>query len=147
MAELKKRRPFGRLFRLGKCDLMFTPLEIMPRCSAAGLGFIIIPAGFNAPLEFLTGFTLQCLGEIFSRCCSDTDDHRIRIKQKGDSSFFKNRGIDGKGPEHSCIQGTYPVQTACRPDRPFGVLRAQKPKFSPLIFNGRWRKRYILFRP
>jgi hypothetical protein len=49
-------------------------LEIMPRCSAAGLGFRIIPAGFNplrlrdsaasAPLgfesqrlEFLTGLT------------------------------------------------------------------------------------------
>jgi len=29
----------------------------MPRCSAAGFGFIIVPAGFNAPLEFLTGFT------------------------------------------------------------------------------------------
>jgi len=29
----------------------------MPRCSAAGLDFTIIPAGFNAPLEFLTGFT------------------------------------------------------------------------------------------
>ena len=28
----------------------------MPRCSTAGLDFIIIPAGFNAPLEFLTGF-------------------------------------------------------------------------------------------
>jgi hypothetical protein len=37
----------------------FTPLEIMPRCSAAGLDFTIIPAGFNAPLEFLTGFTYQ----------------------------------------------------------------------------------------
>jgi hypothetical protein len=37
----------------------FTPLEIMPRCSAAGLDFRIIPAGFNAPLEFLTGFTLN----------------------------------------------------------------------------------------
>ena len=36
---------------------MFTPLEIMPRYSAAGLDFRIIPAGFNAPLEFLTGFT------------------------------------------------------------------------------------------
>jgi hypothetical protein len=43
----------------------FTPLEIMPRCSAAGLDFRIIPAGFNSPLgfesyrlEFLTGFTL-----------------------------------------------------------------------------------------
>jgi hypothetical protein len=35
----------------------FTPLEIMPRCSAAGLDFRIIPAGFNAPLEFQTGFT------------------------------------------------------------------------------------------
>jgi hypothetical protein len=29
----------------------------MPRRSAAGLDFRIIPAGFNAPLEFLTGFT------------------------------------------------------------------------------------------
>jgi hypothetical protein len=35
----------------------FTPLEIMPRCSAAGLGFKIIPAEVNALLEFLTGFT------------------------------------------------------------------------------------------
>jgi hypothetical protein len=35
---------------------IFTPLEIMPRCSAVGLDFRIIPAGFNAPLEFLTGF-------------------------------------------------------------------------------------------
>ena len=39
----------------------FTPLEIMPRCSAvppvAGLHFRTIPAGFSAPLEFLTGFT------------------------------------------------------------------------------------------
>ncbi len=35
----------------------FTPLEIMPRCSAAGFHFRIIPTGSNAPLEFLTGFT------------------------------------------------------------------------------------------
>jgi hypothetical protein len=49
-----------------KDSIHFTPLEIMPRCSAAGLGFRIIPAGFNAPpveslwverLEFLTGLT------------------------------------------------------------------------------------------
>ena len=33
----------------------------MPRCSAAGLDFRIIPAGFNAPLEFLTGFTVSLL--------------------------------------------------------------------------------------
>jgi len=38
-------------------EWIFTPLEIMPRYSAARLGFRIIPAGFNAPLEFLTGFT------------------------------------------------------------------------------------------
>jgi hypothetical protein len=37
--------------------LIFIPLEIKPRCSAVGLGFRIIPAGFNAPLEFLTGFS------------------------------------------------------------------------------------------
>jgi hypothetical protein len=39
-------------------QIHFTPLEIMLRCSAAGLHFKTIPAGFNAPLEFLTGFTL-----------------------------------------------------------------------------------------
>jgi hypothetical protein len=31
----------------------------MPCCSAAGLDSRIIPAGFNAPLEFLTGFTVS----------------------------------------------------------------------------------------
>jgi hypothetical protein len=36
----------------------FTPLEIMPRYSVAGLSPRIIPAGFNAPLEFLTGLTI-----------------------------------------------------------------------------------------
>jgi hypothetical protein len=36
---------------------IFTPSEIMPRCSVADLDFNIIPAGFNALLEFLTGFT------------------------------------------------------------------------------------------
>jgi hypothetical protein len=30
---------------------------MMPCCSAAGLDPRIIPAGFDAPLEFLTGFT------------------------------------------------------------------------------------------
>jgi len=39
----------------GEDIIPFTPLEIMPRCSAAGSDFRIIPAGFNAPLEFLTG--------------------------------------------------------------------------------------------
>ena len=36
---------------------MFTPLEIMSRCSEAALNLRIIPAGINAPLEFLTGLT------------------------------------------------------------------------------------------
>ena len=60
--------------------LEFTPLEIMPPRSAAGLHsrlqdgqFRIIPAGFNplrlrgsaasAPLKFLTGFTAFCWKE------------------------------------------------------------------------------------
>jgi len=34
----------------------FAPLEIMPRSSAAGLDFRMILAGFNAPLQSLTGF-------------------------------------------------------------------------------------------
>jgi len=33
------------------------PVRIMTRCAAAELDFRIIPAVFNAPLEFLTGFT------------------------------------------------------------------------------------------
>jgi putative acetyltransferase len=37
--------------------ILFTPLEIMPRCFSAGLDFGIIPTELNAPLEFLTGFT------------------------------------------------------------------------------------------
>jgi len=36
----------------------------MPHCSAAGLDFIKIPAGFNASLEFLTGFTGEGMGSI-----------------------------------------------------------------------------------
>jgi len=34
----------------------------MPRRSAAVLRFNKIPAGFNAPLEFLTGFTFLDVG-------------------------------------------------------------------------------------
>ena len=34
---------------------MFTPLEIMSRCSEAALNLRIIPVGINAPLKFLTG--------------------------------------------------------------------------------------------
>jgi len=34
---------------------LFTPLEIMDRCSAAGLGFRIIPAGFNPLRQRLRG--------------------------------------------------------------------------------------------
>jgi hypothetical protein len=33
------------------------PVRNNDPCSAMGLGFRIIPAGFSAPLEFLTGFT------------------------------------------------------------------------------------------
>ncbi len=36
---------------------MLCPVHHAVQVSAAGLDFRIIPAGFNAPLEFLTGFT------------------------------------------------------------------------------------------
>jgi len=39
----------------------------MLHCSAAGLDFRIIPAGFNAPLEFLTGFTIKLLPSLGGR--------------------------------------------------------------------------------
>jgi hypothetical protein len=55
-----------KLYSSFRQSLNFTPLEIMPRCSAAGLDFRIIPAGFNAPLEFLTGFTLYTLSVILN---------------------------------------------------------------------------------
>jgi hypothetical protein len=41
-----------------------TLLEIMPRCFAAGLYCKIAPAGFNPPMEFLTG---QVSGFLFNR--------------------------------------------------------------------------------
>jgi hypothetical protein len=34
----------------------------MPCCYAAGLGFIMVPAGFNSLLDFLTGFTSRRIG-------------------------------------------------------------------------------------
>ena len=49
---------FGRPvpLREAKYEVIFTPLEIMPRCSevpfGAGLHFREIPAGSNAPLGF-----------------------------------------------------------------------------------------------
>ena len=52
--RLSRDSPLG--FQPPEHGSIFTPLEIMPRCSAAGLDFRIIPAGFNAPLQFLTGF-------------------------------------------------------------------------------------------
>jgi hypothetical protein len=47
-------------YLLGGCGFsglfsFFTPLEMMSRCSAAKSWLIVIPAGFNASLEFLTG--------------------------------------------------------------------------------------------
>jgi len=39
----------------------------MPRCSGAGLDFRIIPAWFNALLEFLTGFTTKLLPSLGGR--------------------------------------------------------------------------------
>ena len=55
----EKSKNFVKEFPEHDSRFGFTPLEIMPRCFAAGLDFRIIPAGFNAPLEFLTGFTLS----------------------------------------------------------------------------------------
>jgi hypothetical protein len=58
--ELEEELEDGRNRRRSVKDLfVFTPLEIIPGCSARGLGFIIIPAEFNAPLEFLTGVTSE----------------------------------------------------------------------------------------
>jgi hypothetical protein len=53
---------------------VFTPLEIMPRCSAAELHCRIIPAGFNALLEFLMGFTMA------GRFCKSEAEDRINLK-------------------------------------------------------------------
>jgi hypothetical protein len=62
-SRLTKQALYHIRFRAGLLILkpqfsyLFTPLEIMAHCSVAGLHFRIILAGFNAPLEFLTGFT------------------------------------------------------------------------------------------
>jgi hypothetical protein len=48
---------FKMLYPFRLSNSSFTPLEMKPRSSAAGLGPRIIPAWFDAPLKFLTGFT------------------------------------------------------------------------------------------
>ena len=58
-------------------SLKFTPLEIMPRCSAAGSHFNEVPAGFNAPLEFLTGFTWTRQDGFCLKWISSHFDHGI----------------------------------------------------------------------
>ena len=57
---LKSSKSEIRFFKIN----LFTPLEIMLPCSAAGLYFRTIPAGVNAPLEFLTGFTVGAEDEL-----------------------------------------------------------------------------------
>ncbi len=52
----------------------------MARCSAAGLDFRIIPAGFNAPLEFLTGFTMVVIpAPIFIGINSSRNPEKQRV--------------------------------------------------------------------
>ncbi len=58
---------FSIYFDFGPCNLIYPVRNNAPLlppgqrpsgpAAAAGLDFRIIPAGFNAPLEFLTGFT------------------------------------------------------------------------------------------
>jgi hypothetical protein len=82
----------------GHDDMEFgvlTPLEIMPRCSAAGSDFRIIPGGFNAPLEFLTGLTSNAM--LYALCAmqsSLSDAH-----QGEDSSQTKEDGWNPCGEE------------------------------------------------
>ena len=45
--------------------------------AAAGLDFRIIPAGFNAPLEFLTGFTLKTLSPKYMNEPNDLNDLNV----------------------------------------------------------------------
>jgi hypothetical protein len=51
--RLNKQNVLG--LRLGIIYKVFTPLEMMRQCSAAGSGSRIIAAEFDPPLEFLTG--------------------------------------------------------------------------------------------
>ena len=46
----------------------------MPRCSAAGLDFMIIPAAFNTPLEFLTGFTFDKI-----QICNESQSYFLSV--------------------------------------------------------------------
>ena len=54
-----------------------TPLETLARCSAAGLDVRKIPAGFNAPLEFLTGLITSSPVELIQQVSFDQLLYRI----------------------------------------------------------------------
>ena len=67
----------------------------MPRCSMPGLDFKIIPAGFNAPLEFLTGLTFKSMFKTLTRdkiISLSAFKPEIKRSLKGVARF-----VDGKG--------------------------------------------------
>jgi len=55
----------------------------MPRCSAPDLDLRIIPAGFNAPLEFLTGF-IKLLAMIYKN---------FKYYKQNECQFLLNIGL------------------------------------------------------
>ena len=66
----------------------------MPHCSAAGLHFRIIPAGSNAPLEFLTGFIDGGGSEAFGR--QGIEDPLQRDRLTGNAHGSDRRDTDQK---------------------------------------------------
>jgi hypothetical protein len=63
----------------------------MPGCSAARLDFRIIPAGFNAPLEFLTGFTAEPVEEEHFRAPWNTTSPRDEKKTSAIPKCVENQ--------------------------------------------------------
>jgi hypothetical protein len=63
--KLEREKLRGRLQKnvFGRKNNHFYPVRnnapLLSSPAIAGLGFMRVPAAFNAPLEFLTGFTLK----------------------------------------------------------------------------------------
>jgi hypothetical protein len=84
--------------------LTFTPLEIMPPCSATGLNFSKILAGFNAPLEFLTGFTKGLIPEtretfVFDPSAAPNPAFQGGVRERRSGSTLSKPWPSGRGVE------------------------------------------------
>jgi hypothetical protein len=137
-------------------SIPFTPLEIMPSCSAAGLDFRIIPAGFNAPMEFLTGFplfaakevkvevlymnhgplqsSLEQIKNIFSQYGSKISVSWYDFESKEGEQFMAKKGINQHVPLVIWMDGKFTIPVNGKEIKFVGFPTGS----GPAAFQGKW---------